>query len=67
MEIAKYLKTMHSFFRESTVASVPFYDKKNQEYIMKSVCELREGKGTAHELIEDFDERADLVLQRTLQ
>ena len=34
----------------------PFYDPANQAYILKSVKELREGKGTAHELIEDSDE-----------
>ena len=31
----------------------PFYSKKNQAYQMKSVQELREGKGHAHELLED--------------
>jgi hypothetical protein len=56
MEVAKNLKTMHSVLRESTVASDPFYDKENQEYIMKSVRELEEEKGTAHKLIEDSDE-----------
>lgn len=30
----------------------PFYSPENQAYIMKSVKELREGKGTVHELIE---------------
>ncbi len=34
----------------------PFYESANQDYILKSVRELREGKGTAHELIEDGDE-----------
>lgn len=34
----------------------PFFDTVNQEYVLKSVKELREGKGTAHELIEDSDE-----------
>ena len=34
----------------------PFFDPVNQAYILKSVKELREGKGTAHELIEDDDE-----------
>ncbi len=34
----------------------PFYSASNQAYIMKSVAELRAGKGTAHELIEDYDE-----------
>ena len=34
----------------------PFFDPVNQAYILKSVKELREGKGTAHELIEDGDE-----------
>ena len=41
---------------EITVASDHFYDTENQDYIMKSVRELREGKGTAHNLIEDTDE-----------
>ena len=30
----------------------PFYSPENQAYIMKSVKELREGKGRPHELIE---------------
>lgn len=34
----------------------PFYSTANQEYILKSVKELRDGKGTAHELIEVEDE-----------
>ena len=34
----------------------PFYDSTNQAYILKSVKELQEGKGTTHELIEDEDE-----------
>ena len=35
----------------------PFYNTANQEYVLKSVKELRDGKGTAHELIEeDVDE-----------
>lgn len=33
----------------------PFYSASNQAYIMKSVSELKAGKGTAHELI-DVDE-----------
>ena len=33
----------------------PFYDPINQAYILKSIKELREGKGTVHELIEDED------------
>jgi DNA-damage-inducible protein J len=31
----------------------PFYSAGNQAYVMKSVQELRAGKGTAHELIEE--------------
>lgn len=31
----------------------PFYSEANVAYIKKSVQELRSGKGTAHELIED--------------
>ena len=34
----------------------PFYSASNQQHLMKSVRELREGKGTAHDLIEDSDE-----------
>ena len=34
----------------------PFYDPTNQAFILKSVRELREGKGTIHELIEVDDE-----------
>ena len=30
----------------------PFCSPENQAYVMKSVQELREGKGTVHELIE---------------
>ena len=31
----------------------PFYSDENQAYLMKSVRELREGKGHPHELLED--------------
>ena len=34
----------------------PFYSASNQAYIMKSVAELKAGKGTVHELIEVDDE-----------
>ena len=30
----------------------PFFSETNQAYLMKSIEELRAGKGTAHELIE---------------
>ena len=33
-----------------------FYSKTNMDYVKKSVDELRAGKGTAHELIEVYDE-----------
>ena len=33
----------------------PCYSPENQAYILKSVNELREGKGTDHELIEVDD------------
>ena len=33
----------------------PFYFPENQAYVMKSVQELREGKGHPHELIEPED------------
>lgn len=41
------------------IASIddPFYSETNQDYILKSINELREGKGTAHELLEiDIEE-----------
>ena len=34
----------------------PFYSASNQRHLMKSIQELKAGKGTAHELIEDSDE-----------
>ncbi len=34
----------------------PFFSEENIAYVKKSVQELREGKGTAHELIESDDE-----------
>lgn len=33
----------------------PFFSAENQEYVLKSVNELRAGKGSAHELIETDD------------
>lgn len=33
-----------------------FFSTANQDYVLKSVKELRSGKGTAHELIEPDDE-----------
>jgi DNA-damage-inducible protein J len=34
----------------------PFFDAVNQAYVLKSVKELRDGKGTPHDLIEADDE-----------
>ena len=34
----------------------PFFSTENQAYILKSVSELKAGKGTVHELIEADDE-----------
>lgn len=34
----------------------PFYSESNMAYVMKSIKELQEGKGTVHELIEVDDE-----------
>ena len=34
----------------------PFYSEANQAYIMKSINELKAGKGQVHELIEVDDE-----------
>ena len=36
--------------------SDPFYSPENQAYVLKSVNELREGKGHIHDLIEDNDD-----------
>lgn len=35
------------------VVADPFYSEENMNYILKSVKELRQGKGTVHELIEE--------------
>ena len=37
-------------------AQDPFYSPENQAYVLKSVRELREGKGHSHELIEANDD-----------
>ncbi len=34
----------------------PFYSASNQLHLMRSIQQLREGKGTSHELMEDDDE-----------
>jgi len=41
---------------EIVQTSDPFYSETNQAYIMKSVSELKAGKGQVHELIEVDDE-----------
>ncbi|MCI9597230.1 MAG: type II toxin-antitoxin system RelB/DinJ family antitoxin [Firmicutes bacterium] len=41
---------------EITQATDLFFSKRNLAYVKKSVQELREGKGSAHELIEVDDE-----------
>lgn len=41
---------------EITQSSDPFFSEPNMTYVKKSVQELREGKGTPHELIEVDDE-----------
>ena len=38
---------------EISQSSDPFYLKSNIDYVKKSVDELRAGRGTEHELIED--------------
>lgn len=38
---------------EITFTPDPFFNETNQAYVLKSVEELREGKGQVHELIED--------------
>lgn len=57
--ITLFVKT---FLRERRIpfelaqAPDPFFSESNMAYVKKSVQELREGKGTAHELIEVDDE-----------
>ena len=34
----------------------PFYSTSNQLHLMKSLQQLRDGKGITHDLIEDYDE-----------
>lgn len=41
---------------EITPAADTFFSEANMAYVKKSVKELREGKGTQHELIEVEDE-----------
>ena len=41
---------------EISQAPDPFYSEENQAYVMKSIQELRAGKGHAHELIVVDDE-----------
>lgn len=41
---------------EITQTSDPFFSENNMAHVRKSVQELREGKGTVHELIEAGDE-----------
>ena len=41
---------------EIAQASDPFYSEANVAHLKKSIQELRDGKGTAHELIEVEDE-----------
>lgn len=38
------------------ISGDPFFNPVNQAHILKSMRELREGKGTPHELIEAEDE-----------
>ena len=38
------------------ISGDPFFNPTNQAHILKSMRELREGKGTVHELIEVEDE-----------
>lgn len=53
-----YVKTVlreHRIPFDITNRTDPFWSPANQQYITKSVRELRSGKGTAHELIEVDD------------
>lgn len=41
---------------EISLPADPFYSESNQAHLMKAIQELRDGKGTAHELIDVEDE-----------
>lgn len=41
---------------EISQSNDPFYSEANQKHLMKAIQELRDGKGTVHELIEVEDE-----------
>lgn len=41
---------------EIAQAADPFFSEANMAYVRKSIQELRDGKGTVHELIEVADE-----------
>ena len=34
----------------------PFYSESNQRHLLRSIRQLREGKGVSHELVEDYNE-----------
>lgn len=34
----------------------PFYSESNQKHLLRSIRQLREGKGVSHELVEDYNE-----------
>lgn len=51
------LSTLTSHVEEDkALVEDPFYSQSNQIHLMKSMQQLRDGKGTAHDLIEDDDE-----------
>ena len=41
---------------EISQSGAPFYSESNQAHFMKAIQELRDGKGTVHELIEVEEE-----------
>ena len=34
----------------------PFYSESNQRHLLRSIRQLRDGKGVSHELVEDYNE-----------
>ena len=34
----------------------PFYSESNRRHLLRSIRQLREGKGVSHELVEDYNE-----------
>lgn len=59
--VAKYIIFLSAYAGLLTENSDLFYSKENQDHLNKAVKQLRDGKGTPHELIEETDYGKDMV------